>query len=181
MPQEDFNSSLQFVLQAEGGYSDTPGDAGGPTNLGIIQTEYDLYRKSVDKELQSVKYITEAEASTIYYNKYWLASHANGITSPLNMIVFDTAVNMGVGTAIKLLCKTLGVATAVQFSPDLSKAVHILDNSSASTILACKKYLSLRKTQYYLIVAGRPVDIKFLKGWMNRLHSLAGTVGIVWP
>ncbi len=42
----DFQRALTFVLKAEGGYTNHPSDRGGPTNKGILQREYDNYRRA---------------------------------------------------------------------------------------------------------------------------------------
>jgi lysozyme family protein len=41
----DFQRALAFLLKAEGGYTNHPSDRGGPTNKGILQREYDRYRR----------------------------------------------------------------------------------------------------------------------------------------
>lgn len=178
---DEYELGLKFVLDAEGGYTNDPDDPGGPTNLGIIQTEYNLYRKEKGLPQQSVRYITQAEAADIYYNKYWLSCHANGLGDGLNVVQFDTAVNMGVGTAIKILCRTLRIPEATQFTPALSAAVHKLDGDAAATTKTINGYLAARKRWYIAIVLRRPASHKFLKGWFNRIAALAKLVHGVNP
>jgi lysozyme family protein len=175
----EFQKGLKFVLAAEGGYTNDPDDPGGPTNKGIIQAEYDLFRKEGGLAEQSVRYITEEEASAIYYQKYWLAAHCNGLLYGLNIVQMDCAVNMGVGTAIKILCRTLRIPEAVQFTPALSDAVHKLDGDTVAIKKVINGYLAARKRWYIAIVLRRPLSHRFLKGWFNRIAALSSLVNEV--
>ena len=101
---ELFEKMLQFVLEREGGYSNNPADLGGETNKGITHGTYNSYRRSKGLEPQSVKNISDDEIRDIYYNNYYKASGADQLDNPqLGLYTFDTAVNMGVGTAKDLL------------------------------------------------------------------------------
>ncbi|WP_346656139.1 glycosyl hydrolase 108 family protein [Bradyrhizobium sp. dw_78] len=48
-----FAICLPFTLKQEGGNSDDPHDPGGRTHKGIIQREYDKYRRSKGLPLRS--------------------------------------------------------------------------------------------------------------------------------
>ena len=65
------SDALIFTLAWEGGYTNHPLDPGGATNFGIIQVEYDKYRKSKNLSTQSVKFITKNEYTEIYDKQYW--------------------------------------------------------------------------------------------------------------
>lgn len=100
----NFNKALKVILHNEGGYSNNPKDPGGATNKGITQTTYDFWRTAHSKPHQSVKNITNEEVSNIYYGNYWKAVGADKtISYPLALMMFDTAVNCGVGTAKRLV------------------------------------------------------------------------------
>jgi lysozyme family protein len=87
----DFERCLAFVLRWEGGYSNNPADRGGETNWGISKRAY----PNVD-----IASLTREEAAAIYHSDYWLASGADKLAWPLNLLVFDAAVNCGVGQAL---------------------------------------------------------------------------------
>lgn len=95
MYDHDFGDCLQFVLLWEGGYSNIVGDPGGATNFGIIQSEYDLYRELHKIPKQSVRAITQTEVDTIYIQNYWAPIKGERLSPWLNLVMFDTAVNMG--------------------------------------------------------------------------------------
>ena len=81
-----FEDALKFVLKWEGGYSNDPNDPGGETKFGISKRSY----PNLD-----IKNLTLKQAKEIYFQNYWLKAGCDKLTSPLDIIVFDTAVNMG--------------------------------------------------------------------------------------
>jgi len=94
MAKDDFEKALKFVLKWEGGYSNDPNDPGGETKFGICKRSY--------PELNISK-LTLEQAKEIYYKNYWLKSGCDELPYPFNIIVFDTAVNMGRRRAIEFL------------------------------------------------------------------------------
>ena len=94
-----FQKCLHFVLNAEGGYVNNPSDNGGATNKGITQAVYDNYRKGLKKPAHDVRNISDAEVLDIYYDRYWKPFLCDNHLPALAAVVFDTAVNMGVGEA----------------------------------------------------------------------------------
>ena len=91
---KDFDKALKFVLKWEGGYSNDPRDPGGETKYGISKRSYPN---------EDIKNMTLARAKEIYYQNYWLKTGCDDLPYPFNIVVFDTAVNMGRGRAIKFI------------------------------------------------------------------------------
>ena len=143
---DNFNKALRFVLAREGGISNNKNDSGGLTNHGITQSTYNTYREANKKSIQSVTGITYSEVSDIYLKNFYEASGADKIVDfKLSLMVFDTAVNMGVSIA-KLLLK----------------------NSHGDF----DRFYNLRLADYKAIVRNNPKDAEFLNGWENRLELL---------
>lgn len=91
---KDFEKALKFVLKWEGGYVNDPKDPGGETNYGISKKSYPN---------EDIKNMTLERAKKIYYENYWLKSGCDKLSYPLDMIMFDTSVNMGRSRANKFL------------------------------------------------------------------------------
>jgi len=84
--EANWTKAIDFVLKWEGGYTHDPLDPGGETNFGISKKSYpDL----------DIKNLTKEQAVEIYKRDYWLATKCDTLPYPLDIIVFDTAVNMG--------------------------------------------------------------------------------------
>jgi len=85
-----FDRCITFVLKQEGGYVNDPRDAGGETNFGISKRAY----PGLD-----IKALTVEQAKEIYSFDYWLKAGCDKLAWPDCLVVFDTAINMGVGRA----------------------------------------------------------------------------------
>ncbi|GBC93872.1 hypothetical protein HRbin15_02374 [bacterium HR15] len=146
-----FEEALRIVLEHEDGYVNNPKDPGGATNKGITQSTYDAYRRKKGRAPQDVRYIEDDEVWEIYCENYWQASGADKLPPPLNIVHFDTAVNMGVGRANEFLN---------QVDPSLDLCTK------------AEEYLKLRKERYRKIAAKNQNLSVFLNGWLNRVASL---------
>lgn len=101
---DDFARAIAFVLREEGGLVDNPADPGGLTNWGISQAAYPNL---------NIRNLTREQAMTIYFTDYWQRSGADKLPWPLNVVVFDSAVNAGVGMAQRWLNESGGNAMKV--------------------------------------------------------------------
>ena len=104
MKNIDFEKALQFILKWEGFISNHPNDPGGFTIWGISSRSYPANVARMKKRIdEGKKDEAFAEAKKIYYENYWLKAKCHEHAFPLNLIMFDTAVNCGRGRANKLL------------------------------------------------------------------------------
>ncbi len=159
--------ALEFVFAHEGGYVNNPNDRGGATNMGITQRNYTNYRSSIGLPSQDVKYLTKAEATTIYTRNYWLAGKCNKIYEPLDIIHFDSCVQHGQGNAAKFLQRALGVKDDGFIG---QVTLSTLQTSNITDVI--QKYLINRKRFYADIIEKDPSQKIFEKGWYNRVRDL---------
>lgn len=150
---EFFNDiALPQVLKWEGGYVNNPDDKGGATNRGITQQTYNSYRRSHEQPMRDVKLITIAEVTQIYKNNYWLAAGCEKMSDKFALLVFDTAVNMGISRAKEFL-------KAAQWKYP-------------------EKFIAARRAKYEEFAKYGNQKI-FLKGWLNRLNDLERVVNML--
>jgi lysozyme family protein len=100
--KENYEQALTEVLKSEGGYSNDPGDPGGPTNFGITINDYRSYINA-HGTAQDVRRMTLDQAKTIYKSKYWDAVGCDLLPSGIDYCVFDYGVNSGIGRAKRIL------------------------------------------------------------------------------
>ena len=109
---KDFDKALKFVLKWEGFISDDVRDSGGLTIWGISSKSYPKQvlemKKIIDEERKDWKFEAFKIAEEIYYQNYWLKCGCQNMTYPLNLVVFDCAVNMGRRRAGELWEKSCG-------------------------------------------------------------------------
>lgn len=99
---DSLEKCLEFILEEEGGLANHRADPGGLTKYGISQRSYPNI---------NIRDLTVARAKAIYRHDYWKPIIGDRLPTGLNLIMFDCAVNQGVGTAIKLLQASLRVKT----------------------------------------------------------------------
>lgn len=152
-----FKKALNFVWAVEGGYVNDPYDPGGQTKYGISQRAYPNI---------NIADLSQADAEEIYRRDYWAKSGAkvSDISETLAVMLFDTAVNMGAGTAIQLLQKALHVKEDGVFGPVTKVA---LENSDIEETI--QWFLSNRMLRYTEL----PTWGRYRRGWTKRLIGLA--------
>ena len=166
-----FDDALKFVLKQEGGYSNHPADKGGATNKGIIQSEYNRYRRDKNLSVRSVKDIEDKEVNEIYETQYWDKIRAQYIKAPLGLVLFDTAVNFGVAGCIRRLQKALNVPVTGAWTQNISDVIHTCDAGKAALDI-CKMRMEWRN----YVSQHDPSQKVFLNGWLNRDNALAAEV-----
>jgi len=174
MPTPAFHAALPFVLRWEGGYVHHPDDPGGATNKGVTQRVYDGWRAGSGLGLRSVRLIEDEEVRAIYETGYWLPPRCDALRSRLDLVQFDTAVNMGVGRAVRFLQASVGCPVDGQFGPVTQRAAAECDLAPTSAA-----YCDAREAYYRRLVEKRPSFGVFLRGWLNRLNALRGEAGLV--
>jgi len=96
----DFNRCIDYILAEEGGYVNHPNDPGGETNFGISKRAY----PGLD-----IAALTRSNAIDLYRRDYWTPIQGDDLPPGLDLLLLDTAVNLGVRTAIKLLQRALNL------------------------------------------------------------------------
>lgn len=157
-----FDACLPLILAHEGGYVDHPRDPGGATNLGITLDTLSAHRgRRVSKA--DVKALTVAEAGAIYQHNYWFPIHADELPAGLDYMLFDLAVNSGVGRARKYLQRAAGVAEDGIIGPATMAAVKA--RKGLDMVNAVAGY----REAFYRGLATFPT---FGRGWMRRLNEV---------
>lgn len=165
-----FSYGLGIVLGHEGGISDRPNDRGGLTNYGVTQKTYDAFCKATGRYPKPVRGITLEEVEMIY-GGYWKDAHCSYMPEPLDLLMFDAAINHGAGRAVKLLQQALGVDVDGVCGRQTMEALH--EEVVASSIIeVCHLYLEFRRVFFNQIVANDPTQQENYAGWMNRIDHL---------
>lgn len=150
MSAASFEACLNYLLSPaiEGGYVNDPDDPGGETNMGICKRSY----PNVD-----IKNLTRDQAAAIYLRDYWLLAHCDVMPRGVDLMVFDCAVNQGVGTAIGLLQHAAGVTV------DGKVGANTLSAAAGKYVL--RDLAALRLMRY---ATGKNF-LKYGNGWFRRV------------
>lgn len=104
-----FADAFDIIIGHEGGLSldrhDRGNWTGGAVGVGQLKgTKYGVSAMSYPH--LDIARLTLDDARRIYRANYWNAAGCDGLPDPLALVVFDTAVNSGVGRAKALLAQT---------------------------------------------------------------------------
>lgn len=158
-----FEACMPFILKEEGGYSNTPGDHGGATNFGIIQSEYNIFRHSAGLPLQSVRLISADEYNTIYWQSYW-NPHCEELPVGLDLSVFNINVNGGPARGTKLLQMCLGIGVDGIWGDQTDTAVAAVTDPSPIIVA----FHADERAFYQAIINRNPSQQKFASDWFGR-------------
>lgn len=107
VPKSDWDRSIDFVLGWEGVYSTDPNDKGNYTPAGELKgTKYGI--SALAHPDLDIKNLTRDMAIAIYKRDYWAAANCDAVSYPFCLLIFDTAVNCGVGEAKELYAQSQG-------------------------------------------------------------------------
>jgi lysozyme family protein len=156
-----FEACLPVILAAEGGFVDDPSDPGGATNLGVTRATLSswLGRPATIAEVEA---LTPAAVAPIYLARYYDAAHAGDCPAGVDLMVFDEAVNQGVGRAIASLQAAAGAPRDGAFGPVTRAAV------AASTPAHLIRSIAADREAHYRAL---PTFPRFGRGWLARLAS----------
>jgi lysozyme family protein len=168
--QSNWDKSFALMLQSEGGYQDDPHDSGnwlpdgrkGCTNLGVTQTAWEgwLGRVSNEKEMRA---LTPEIVKPFYKRKYWDACRCDDLPQGVDYLVFDFAVNAGVGRSAKTLQTAAGATPDGALGPITMRAVHAADHVKLIQNFSAEKEAFYRGLD----------DFKtYGTGWLNRVADV---------
>ncbi|MBP8005363.1 MAG: glycoside hydrolase family 108 protein [Acinetobacter sp.] len=107
-----FNQVFERTIVHEGGWVNNPKDPGGETNWGIT-----IATARANGYQGPMKSLTRKQASEIYYKAFWLRANCEQYTGAISYQLFDAAVNHGIGNAIRMLQRAVGVVDDGKVGP----------------------------------------------------------------
>jgi len=178
----DVDELIYQLIEREGGFSNQPADAGGPTCFGITEAVARAHGYAGPMSL-----LPRSDAARIYKRLYWLRPRFDEVAKrcpPVAAELFDTGANMGPAVAAIFLQRAL---TALNRNgedyPDLVPDGRI----GAQTLAALDAFLAkrgegrgemvllraleaLQGERYLRLAERRPANEAFLYGWLaNRI------------
>lgn len=150
-----FEYCVDKVLAREGGLVNDPNDPGGLTKFGISQRQYPTL---------DIASLTREDAVAIYFRDYWQPSRAASLPPPLDLYLFDGAVNQGIGPSVRRLQLAVGAVQDGVIGPHTLYAIDQLGVVEAGAL-----FMATRAMAY----ASLPTFQRFGRGWLKRLFIVA--------
>jgi lysozyme family protein len=154
---------IRRILRAEGvNYTNDPTDPGGPTKFGVTLAA--LRRHKPSATAADVAQLTEPEAIAIYAADYITAPGFSIVSDTwLRWVVVDAGVNHGTLMAKRLVQRALGVKDDGVWGPLTRLALAQADQRKLAV-----RVCTMRQRYYAAIVAEKPTQVKYIKGWTDR-------------
>lgn len=150
-----FEKAVEIILDIEGPDSNDPDDPGGWTRFGISTKAH----PEVD-----LACLTRQGACDIYRSEYWASNRCDDLPYWAALLVFDTAVNMGKGHAVRFLQQTARVPVDGKIGAVTCRVTGLIDPQEGIA-----EYMS-RRVQTYSTMKGWP---KYGRGWTRRCFRVA--------
>ncbi|MFV0325917.1 MAG: glycoside hydrolase family 108 protein [Bacteroides xylanisolvens] len=166
----DYRKLVPFIRKWEGGFVNDPDDLGGATNKGVTIATYEAYcrKKGYPKPtVERLKNLSDAEWNEIFKTLYWDRWKADEIKnqSVANILV-DWVWASGV-YGIKIPQDIVGVVPDGIVGPKTLAA-----GSSKNPEELFKAIKQARIDFVEEICRKRPANLKFRKGWLNRINDI---------
>lgn len=195
MPKENkydkssFQEAVYHILKEEGGLVNDKNDKGGITNYGIsikflngvirenpeMIKEFDLlHTNRIDA--YDIKHMTKREAEHIYKKLWWDKYNYGKIDyQPLSNKIFELSVNIGPLSASNLLTKACYAVKRKSFKPTSEMNITIINYINSLPEDEKEEIMNKLKIfaiQYYMgIIKKNPSQVKYKRGWINRVES----------
>lgn len=161
----DMRPLIAWIKAWEGGYANTPGDKGGPTNKGItLATFRSVYGQT--KTIDDLKQLTEDQWEYIFRTHYWNRWRADEIKDTSVAFLLVSWVWGSGAYGVKVPQRVLGVDIDGVVGPETLTAINNKDGKQLFELLKQEKKAYLER-----ICTVTPANRKFLKGWLRRLSS----------
>jgi lysozyme family protein len=157
-----FLSAFQQLLKHEGGFTDDPKDRGnwttGRIGEGVLRgTNYGISAMAYPDE--DIRGLTPARARELYHRDYWQRVRGDELPPAVAVVVFDAAVNSGVGRAIIWLQECVRTTADGRLGPVTLAAVTRAEPTALAVEYTRRRVLFLTRI---------PTFNRFGTGWTQR-------------
>jgi lysozyme family protein len=162
---KSIHEALEIILPLEGGFTNDPNDpgnwTGGSKGVGELKgTKYGISAMSFpDLDIKRLKI---EDVIPIYDAWYWNKCAADYAPWPMNLFLFDSAINQGVKPAVKMVQKVL------RLQQDGIPGRNTKAKLGKSTNWHAVQFMTARAKRY---TGTRNFD-RYGDGWLNRLFHL---------
>lgn len=172
---ENFNKAFYYAAENEGECSNHPMDKGGYTRCGVsLQLLKTMFKNGtfwLDKNGDGIidqsdsDKLSTVDIKKVYYDEFWARIRSVPIDA-LRIKLFDAAVNVGVGRAIKMLQRSIDVIDDGIIGPKTIQKIKDIGLAKISVLFTNE----LEKFYIWQTFKDKSQQV-FLKGWLRRANK----------
>lgn len=147
----NFDKCFDRLIDHEGGYTLGNNDPGGETKWGISKRSYPKL---------NICLLTRDDAKRIYFVDFWQRGQMDQFDFAIAFQLFDTAVNSGIETALRLLQRAVNVADDGHIGPVTLAAIKTMSTSDVLMCFNAERLDFMRKLSAWKF---------FGSGWAGRI------------
>lgn len=170
-PSASYDVAVTFTLKNEGLYSNDSADSGGPTMMGITQSDLSNFLGR-PATVDEVKNMTLDTAKAIYRANYWVEALGQ-LSQPKATAIFDWGVLHGPVSgrqAAQRVANALGCSLSVDGQLG---ALSVAGLNKLADHAFCQAYAAEIKATFDAIIAHNPTQQVFRNGWYARAERIA--------
>ena len=167
----NFDGIFDFVVGSEGGFTDNPADPGNWTGgrIGAGECRGTIFGISAGAHPDlDIANLTLDQAKLIYQSEYWDRIDGDRLPASIALLVFDAAINNGIGHAVRWLQQAALVAQDGVIGPATLTAINTMVAKPDGTAELCAELLAQR----LVFMTSLPTWKSFGLGWARRLFRL---------
>ena len=185
---DNFSIAHAFTAKWEGGLSDDAADSGGLTKFGVdLAMMQDIASTQAGRDTldrmgiilpvtrNTIKNLTETQAASIYRWQVWEMLKLDQIPLRPAVVIYDAAVNSGPKQSVRFAQRGYNACVAYGqpldtdgiMGPATRKAMQQADTDKILMAM-----LDQREKFFNDLVAAKPSQEVFLRGWLNRVTDL---------
>lgn len=185
---DNFSTAHTFTAKWEGGLSDDAADSGGLTKFGVdLAMMQDIASTQAGRDTldrmgvilpvtrSTIKNLTETQAASIYRWQAWEALKLDQIPLRPAVVLYDAAVNSGPKQSVKFAQRGYNACVAYGQPLDTDGIMGPATRQAmqqADTDKILMAMLDQREKFFNDLVAAKPSQEVFLRGWLNRVTDL---------
>tara|TARA_B100000929_G_C15511743_1_gene421153 strand:- start:32541 stop:33092 length:552 start_codon:yes stop_codon:yes gene_type:complete len=159
----NYDDAFERVIGHEGSFQNDRKDRGNWTTGVVGQGELKGTKYGVSAMSYpdlDIKNLTLQEAKEIYYQDFWLRVKGDSLHSALAYQLFDSAINHGIGNAIRMLQRAVEVTDDGRVGPMTLRAIDMI---GIDDVL---KYFNAERIDFFTKIS---TFNQYGRGWMRRV------------
>jgi lysozyme family protein len=166
---DNFERVQAIIDRLEGGFTLSPDEPGGASNMGISRETLALWRAQ-PVSMDDLRTLTREEAHQIYRATFWDKLGGDRLPLPLALMAYNLSVMSGLPRGITLLQRALNAEGASLQEDGVAGSATVAAAADADVAATVEQFAQLEE-DFHRASSNK----QYLSGWLNRLADVKET------